>query len=61
MVMAEVCANTGRPEQAIDLLEELMSIPSLVNANILKLDPWYDSLRDNPRFQALIAKGDKVF
>ena len=61
MVMAEVYANAGEPELAIDLLEELMSIPSPINVGLLKVDPWYDPLRGNPRFEALIANGDKVF
>jgi serine/threonine-protein kinase len=59
--MAIVYAQTGDHEAAIDLLEELMAIPSPVSANLLKLDPWYEPLRDNPRFQALIEKGDVVF
>jgi len=61
MVMAEVCARTGHEEEAIDALEGLMAIPSPINVGLLKVDPWYDSLRGNPRFEALIANGDKVF
>jgi serine/threonine-protein kinase len=61
MVMAIVYAHTGDHEAAIDLLEELLTIPGNITANLLKLDPYFDPLRDNPRFQALIEKGDVVF
>jgi len=61
MVMAEVYARTGQVEPAIDVLEKLMSVPSGINANLLRVDPCYDPLRNHPRFQALIAKGDTVF
>ena len=61
MVMAIVYAHTGNHEAAVDLLEELIAIPGSLTVNVLKLDPYYDPLRDNPRFQALIEKGDVVF
>jgi tetratricopeptide (TPR) repeat protein len=59
--LAITYALVGEQEKAIDVLEELMSIPSDVTVAVLRLEPFYDSLRDNPRFQALLAKGDKVF
>ncbi|MCH7716455.1 MAG: hypothetical protein IH876_10020 [Gemmatimonadetes bacterium] len=46
----------GNVEAAIDQLELLMSIPGEMTAHWLRLDPRYDPLRDNPRFQALLAK-----
>lgn len=61
MVMAYVDAQSGRHEEAIDLLDQLLSIPSYASVGVLKIDPWFDPLKDNPRFTALIAKGDVVF
>jgi hypothetical protein len=37
-------------------MEELLSRPSVFGLGDLKLDPLYDSLRGDPRFQALIRK-----
>jgi hypothetical protein len=53
---AGVLANVGEKDLAIDIIEELMSSPSPVNAAYLKIEPNYDPLRDQPRFQALIEK-----
>lgn len=44
----------GEHARAIDILEQLMGIPSLMTVHRLRLDPTYDSLRDEPRFQALL-------
>lgn len=60
MVMAYVYANAGQHDAAIDILEQLMAIPSYISAGRLRVDPWFDALRGHPRFEALIAKGDVV-
>ncbi len=44
----------GRPDAAIAHMEEMLSRPSFLGLGDLKLDPLYDGLRDDPRFQALI-------
>jgi len=46
----------GRRDQAMDLIERLLSIPSDMNLAELRLHPMYDPLRDHPRFQRLIAE-----
>jgi tetratricopeptide (TPR) repeat protein len=51
---AKISARVGDHEQAIDRLEELLSIPSRVSAPLLRLDPAWDPLRDHPRFQELL-------
>ena len=53
---AEVYALTGEQEKAIDLLDKLLSRPSPVTVAVLKVNPIWDSLRDNPRFIELLKK-----
>jgi len=47
---------TGDHEQAIDRLEELLSIPAMFSAEVLVADPTWRDLRAHPRFQTLLAK-----
>ena len=45
----------GEPEKALDKLEPLLKIPYYLSPGWLKIDPNFDSLRENPRFQKLVA------
>ena len=47
----------GEKERALEGLERLAAVPSPVTATRLRLDPTYDSLRGEPRFQGLVARG----
>jgi TolB-like protein/Tfp pilus assembly protein PilF len=60
--LAEIQAHAGQPEQAIDLLQKLVSIPAgeTVSIKRLELDPIWDPLRGSPRFQALLKRYEKV-
>lgn len=44
--LAAIFAMTGRPEEAIEQLDTLLSIPSDVSPALLRIDPIWDSLRD---------------
>ena len=59
--LASLYAQLDEKDSCFALLERLRAIPSDVSVNRLKINPIYDDLRDDPRFQTLIAKGDKVF
>ena len=54
--LARVYARLGETEDAIDMLETLLSQPGELSAALLRLDPEWDSLRDDPRFQALVEE-----
>lgn len=65
-ILARVAAHTGDVDRSISALEKLLSIPyeAPLAANppltpaLLRLDPMFESLRKNPRFQKLVAPSD---
>ena len=54
--LAAIYAWTGEHDQAFRLLDHLLQTPNGIAVSILKLDPIWDPLRKDPRFQALIDK-----
>src|SRR5256886_1259887 len=54
--VAEVYAILGENDRAIEILDGLLSRPSGVTVQGLKVNPIWDPLRNDPRFQALLAK-----
>jgi serine/threonine-protein kinase len=57
LAFAEISLLAGEYELALDKLEWLLSVPSLISAGILRADPIWDPIRDLPRFQRLVANG----
>jgi serine/threonine-protein kinase len=55
--LARIYILAGEPERALDELELLLKIPYYLSPGWLKIDPNFDSLRSNPRFQRLVAGG----
>jgi TolB-like protein len=55
-VLAEVYALTGENTKSIALLDGLLSRPGYLTVTLLKLDPAWDGLRDEPAFRGLLKK-----
>jgi TolB-like protein/Tfp pilus assembly protein PilF len=54
--LAEIYACVGENDEALRLLDHLLTVPSGLTVPTLKVDPIWDPLRKDPRFQALIDK-----
>jgi serine/threonine-protein kinase len=54
--LAQIYAWTGKFDEAFRLLDHLLVIPNGLTVPMLKLEPMWDQLRKDPRFQALIDK-----
>ena len=54
--LAEIYAWVGEYDEAFRLLDHLLKVPNGLTVPALKLDPVWDPLRKDPRFQALIDK-----
>ena len=65
MVMAQVYTIVGEYDKALDQIEYLLSIPSFITVEGLRitpkrLEPGAAELRAQPRFEQILGKGQLV-
>ncbi len=56
--LAKIYARSGKSDRAVKLLAKLLAMPAglTLSAPLLKLDPTWDPIRQNPAFQALLKQ-----
>ena len=57
--LTRILIMVGEHERAIDQIDRLLNMPSQLTIGFLSVAPEFDSLRDNPRFQALLKQEDE--
>jgi eukaryotic-like serine/threonine-protein kinase len=54
--LARIYLLVGEPDKALDRLEPLLRVPYFLSPAWLRIDPTFDPLRKNPRFQRLLSQ-----
>ena len=54
--LALIYTMVGNQEAAVQTLEQLISVPSWMSVSLIRLDPAWKPLRQNPQFVALLSK-----
>ncbi len=57
--LAIIYAWTGEKDLALQQLGEVVRIPGPISYGQLRLHPWWDPLRDDPRFEKLVEESKK--
>jgi hypothetical protein len=54
--LAVIYAQAGAPARAMVLLEELVNLPNGVTPGALRIEPEWNAIRGDPRFDKLLAR-----
>jgi hypothetical protein len=60
MVMAYVQLNAGNIDEALDYLEEVLSIPSPYSTAWVEMDSRWEPARDHPKYKEIIAEYEGI-
>ena len=57
-IVAQIYAALGDADHAVPILQRLLQIPYLhpITTGRLRIDPFWDPIRNDPRFQELVAE-----
>jgi TolB-like protein/Flp pilus assembly protein TadD len=53
--LAQIYAWSGEKDHAIEQIAAIQRIPNILSYGLLKLHPYWDSLRGDPRFEKIVA------
>ncbi len=53
---AFLALSLGNRDEAVRWLEQVIADHDGLSINVIKVDPWLDPLRGDPRFEALVQK-----
>ena len=54
--LAEIYAIFGEKERALELIDQVLDVPSELTVQVFEHMPVYDTLRDHPRYQEIVRK-----
>jgi Flp pilus assembly protein TadD len=58
--LARISVLTGDFDSAVDILNQLLTVPSIVSVPELRVDPFWHLLAGNPKFEKMLASQPKV-
>jgi hypothetical protein len=54
-ICAQIYAWTGEKDRAIEQIAAVERVPNTLSYGVLKLHPYWDPLRGDPRFEKIVA------
>jgi hypothetical protein len=57
--LARIHVLTGDYDSAVDVLSQLLAVPSIVSVPELRVDPFWQPLAGNPKFEKLLSSQPK--
>jgi hypothetical protein len=61
LTLAQVYAHCGNADQAVSIVDKLLDDPvggSTISTAVLRLDPIWDPIRNDRRFQKLVSESE---